>query len=95
MANKVCQNFSKMPNSAQAEQDFTWLIKMNTAGSPQLIHLVSKQTKFHLILSEKLVVIGFSKSGPKGAASKSTSMSNNRGVHALIHTYIPKVQQQL
>ena len=50
----MCQDFSKMPNSAQAGKDFIWPIKMNTTGSPQFIHLLSKQTKFHLILSETL-----------------------------------------
>ena len=55
MDNKVVQDLSIMPKSGQTRQDFNWPIKMNTSGSPQFIHLVSKQTKFHLILSEKLV----------------------------------------
>ena len=54
MAKIVVPDLSKMPKSAQARQDLIWPIKMNTAGSPQFIHLISKQTKFYLILSEKL-----------------------------------------
>ena len=57
MDNKVVPDLSKMPKSTQAKQDFIWSIKINTSGSPQLIHLVSKQSKFHLIPSEKLGVL--------------------------------------
>ena len=55
MDNKVVPDLSKMPKSAQAKQNFIWSIKMNTSGSLQFIHFVSKQSKFHFILSEKLV----------------------------------------
>ena len=59
MDNKVVSDLSIVPKSAQMRQDFIWSIQMNTFGSPQFIHLVSKQTKLHLILSEKLYTIVF------------------------------------
>ena len=47
MAKMMVQDLSKMPKSAQAKQIFIRQIKMNTSGTLQFIHLVSKQTKFH------------------------------------------------
>ena len=55
MDNEVVPDLSKMPKWAKGKQNFIWPIKITTSGSPQFIHLVSKQSKFHLIPSEKLV----------------------------------------
>ena len=47
--------FFKNAKLSPGRTRFSLPIKMNTTGSPQFIHLFSKQTKFHLILSEKLM----------------------------------------